>query len=189
MSRTLGKMVPTAVVLMLVGWCGWPYLERPRPSTALHQGGDLPRIAGSLLSAAIEPASDRDPFQPPAARAPDPLPSRRPTAPPPHPEGPRPKAPVEDTSANILAGLALGAIYIQGDRRVALINDRVYAQGERLAISASAAEPCIVSQISADRVLLLYRGQTVELEYAGQAVKAAAAKAVEQRRETHRKLP
>jgi hypothetical protein len=96
---------------------------------------------------------------------------------------------VEDTSANILAGLALGAIYIQGDRRVALINDRVYAQGERLAISASAAEPCIVSQISADRVLLLYRGQTVELEYAGQAVKAAAAKAVEQRRETHRKLP
>jgi len=184
MSGTLGKMAPTAILFMLLAWCCWPYLERPRSTTGVRLGSDLPRITGTLLSPAVEPASARDPFQPPQTSQPAPPPSRKPTAPPPE----QPKPPAEARATDVLAGLSLGAIYIRGDRRVALINDRVYAQGERLDISASAAEPCTVAEISADKVLLLHRGQTVELKYAGLDVSHHATEAVEQRREKPRRL-
>ena len=183
MSGTLGKMAPTAILFMLLAWCCWPYLERPRSTTGVGQGSDLPRITGALLSPTVEPASVRDPFQPPQASQPAPSPSKKPTAPPPE----QPKAAAAEKVTDVFAGLSLGAIYIRGDRRVALINDRVYAQGERLTVSASAAEPYIVGEISADKVLLLHRGQTVELKYAGLDVNHHATKAVEQRREQYRR--
>jgi hypothetical protein len=168
MSGTLGKMAPTAIVLVLAAWCCWPYLEGPRSAGGVQQGDELPRITASLLSPDVKPAPERDPFQPFHASKAD------------SPEGKEPRAPLpgqkkaiaEKDDADIFSGLVLGAIYIQGDRRMALINGQVCRQGDPLAISASTTEPCIVAEISSDKVLLLYRGQTVELRYEGLAFSA-----------------
>jgi hypothetical protein len=181
MSATLSKMAPTAIVFTLVVWCCWPYLEGPRQETEGQQA-DLPRIGSSLLSPTVEPAPDRNPFQPLHANQPDPPVSEKPVARPPE----QPPAPAKQDSTDIFQGLVLRAIYIQGDRRVALINDRVYAQGESLVISADSqghgtrpadgrvTDPCVVANISADKVLLLCRGRTVELKYAGLGLGADA---------------
>ena len=66
---------------------------------------------------------------------------------------------------DILKSLALDATFLHGDRRLALINGRVCAQGESLAISDAAAWPCVVAGISADKVLIEHQGRTVELKY------------------------
>lgn len=179
MSGTLGKMAPAAIVFVLVGWCCWPYLEGPRPAAEVQQGGNRPRIPGSLLSPTIDPAPDRNPFRPPRAEKAAPPESEEPTPPPPGQQ----EAPAEEDGTDIFSRLVLDAIYIQGDRRVALINGQVCEQGEPLAISASTTEPCIVAEISADKVLLLHRGKTVELKYGGLTFSTDPAEAVEQRHE------
>jgi hypothetical protein len=146
MSRTLGRMAPTAIVFALAVWCCWPYLDELRSSLEVEQGGDLPRITSSLLSPTVEPVPKRDPFQPPPAIRADPPGSKKPeikklAASSPHPQaGPRQAGASDQANAqrpgtDVVKTLVLEAIYIQGDRRVALINDRVYAQGEPLAIS------------------------------------------------------
>lgn len=180
MSGTLGKMAPAAIVFVLVGWCCWPYLEAPRVATEVPQGVKTPRISGSQLSPAVEPASGRDPFRPLRAEKADPPESKEPAPPPPPAQG---EAPAKEQSTDIFRGLVLDAIYIQGDRRVALINGQVCEQGEPLPISASTTEPCIVAEISADKVLLLHREQTVELKYGGLTFSTNPAEALEQRDE------
>lgn len=182
MSRPISKLAPAAVVLVVAAWCCWPYLEGPKAVTGVEQQPDLPRITRSQLSPEVQPASERDPFRPVAAEKAD------------SPQGeespPSSPLPVQEKAAEqqkditeILSGLVLGATYVQGDRRVALINGRVYQEGERLAIATPLAEPCVVAGISADRVLLLHRGRTVELIYPDPAFGADPTTAVEQRHE------
>ncbi len=183
MSSMLAKMAPTAVVAVLVVWCCWPYLEAPRQDQALQHDDDSPRIAGSLLSPAVEPAPDRDPFQPPPTKQPpltkqeEPVAIPRPAEPP--AENPQPAE--EEETAKPLDDLVLRAIYIQGDRRVALINDQVCAQGDLLVTSPTSTDPCVVAEITAERVRLLHRGQTVELKYAEPASGAKPAADLEPR--------
>ena len=175
MSGMFGKLAPIATVFGLTVWCCWPYLEGAPEGTGLQQGGDLPRISGALLSPTVQPAPERNPFQPPLVSKATPPETEEPSAQSavgtqssvgtPAPE--QQEAVVEEESPDIFSGLVLGAIYIQGNRRVALINGQVCEQGDRLAISASSADPCIVTEISADKVLLSHGGQTVELKYAG----------------------
>ena len=138
MSGTLGKMAPAAIVLVLVAWCCWPYLEGPRPAAEVHQGGNRPRIPGSLLSPTVEPAPDRNPFRPLRAEKAAPPESKEPTPLPPDQQ----EAPAEEDGTDIFSRLVLDAVYIQGDRRVALINGQVCEQGEPLAISASTTLHC-----------------------------------------------
>jgi hypothetical protein len=179
MSRTIGKMAPTATVIALVAWCCWSHLEGPGPVAGIQRGSDLPRITSALLSPAIEPAPDRDPFRPLVA---DKVVASQATVPVP-PALNQNGATAQGGRADVLSNLVLGGTYIQGDRRLALINDQVYEQGEPLAISASITEPCIVTQISAEKVLILHRGRTMELKYPDLALKAGPPKAVEQRHE------
>lgn len=171
MSGTLGKLAPTAIVCGLVAWCCWPHLEGSHWATGVQPAAELPRLAGELLSPQIEPAPDRDPFQPPPVRKPAPPENRQPAEPPPG-KVEHERTVVEEAPVDVFSGLALGAIYIRGDRRVALINGRVYQQGQPLVLSVPAADPCIVTEVSAERVLLLHRGQTVELKYAAPVLRA-----------------
>jgi len=187
MSQAIGKLAPTAIVAAVVAWCCWPYLREPTSGAGVEEDGNLPQIARSLLSPAIKPASSRDPFQPLDTKKTVSTRSQQPTAPGTTQEVPTPK---EDTT-DILNSLALDATYIQGNRRVALINGRVCVQGEPLAISDSAplsqvAEPWIVTQISAHKVLIQRRGRTVELRYRDPVLKVKPGKADEQRYEEHR---
>lgn len=75
-------------------------------------------------------------------------------------------------TTDTLQSLVLEGTYIHGDHRIALINGRVYQQGKRLAISDSTTEPCSVKEISAHKVLILHRGQTVELTYRNPVLEA-----------------
>src|SRR4051812_15454226 len=61
MRISLGKVAPTAIVLAVVGYSAWPYLEA-RPSD------DAPRpqiteIASALMQAVAKPGAGRDPFR------------------------------------------------------------------------------------------------------------------------------
>ncbi len=168
MSSTIGRMMPSAVVALVVTWCCWPYLDGPGLLSDVRPAGDLPRITPSMLSPSIVPAGRRDPFQPPAApptastgsRLP---PKPGPAAPRPVPAGQKPAA--KEQTVDVLSGLVLGATSIQGSRRFALINGRICRQGEELPISGAAAAPWVVAHIAADKVLLRHRGQIVELGY------------------------
>ncbi len=165
MSGTFGRIVPTAIVLVVVAWCCWPYLEGARLAGGVQPGDKLPRITASLLSPDVKPAPERNPFQPFQTKKADPPESENPEEPPPDQE----ETIAEEDNVDIFSGLVLGAIFIQGDRRMALINGQICRQGGPLVISASTTEPCIVAEISSDKVLLLYRGQTVVLRYEGLA--------------------
>ena len=161
MSTTIGKLAPIAIVAAVVAWCCYPYLDKPASEASLQQEGNLPRIIRSLLSPIIEPASDRDPFKPREERNTDSTQSEQPAT---AATAETPSLSKEDI-LEILSNLVLDATFIQGNRRMALINGRVCEQGEPLAISGSITEPCIVTQISAHSVLIQYGDRTVELKY------------------------
>jgi len=161
MSATIGKLVPTAAVATVAIWCCWPYFGETVSRVGMQQADSLPQIAQSLLSSVIEPTSDRNPFKPWEALNTDSTPNEQPTA---ANTAQNAQSPEED-AFDILNSLMLDATFIQGSRRMALINGRVCEQGEPLAISGSIAEPCIVSRISAHSVLIQYGDRTVELTY------------------------
>jgi hypothetical protein len=191
MALPLAKMAPTAVVICAVGYCCWPYMGGST-ATPAEAPNRLPAISAALLSPAIEPAPERDPFggtsqaqmdddeseddEPakaaavPAGRqvvqhgtAPRTVPDSAPEASGTAPAGKGP-GPTKD-KANALSGLALNATYIQGDRRIAVINGRPYAQGESLSISNSTSDPYIVAQIHPYKVLFACQGESAELTY------------------------
>jgi len=173
MSGTLGRMAPTAVTLLLIASCCWPQLELRRPGTRVRSTAELPRISSTLLAPPVEPAPDRDPFQPLHVRQ----------DPPSQPENQATEVPPDQDTAvaatdtdgtdDPLENLVLNAVCIRGDRRVALINGQVCQQGKALPRPDSQKEPCIVAEVLADKVRLVHRGQTVELEYGTRDLPAA----------------
>lgn len=66
---------------------------------------------------------------------------------------------------------------------MAIINGRIYKQGDPLSVSGTTRGPGIITTISADKVVILYCGQTVELEYASLTATATPNTAIEQRHE------
>ena len=76
----------------------------------------------------------------------------------------------------------MNATYIHGDRRLALINGQVYAEGEALKGQNSSSSTLRVARICPDKVLLRGDGVTLELKYASILTKSvdAAAPAMKQ---------
>jgi hypothetical protein len=62
-------------------------------------------------------------------------------------------------------GMLLKLTLIQGDRRVAMINDRVYKVGDTIQREKSSENPCILAQIHPHDVLLIYQGRHITLTY------------------------
>ena len=234
MSGLITKLAPVAAVLALVSWCCWSYLGEMGSGMEVPQEEKLLRITRVMLSPAIKPPSDRNPFRPLCANKPKPTAGEEVTAldvehlveqlslakasllktlvrkiPVPKvspPDGPPPKtlakdnpaqqvpakqvaakaAPAtqapssEETADKTPRSLALSATYVQGDRRLALIDGRIYKQGDRLKISGATSEPFIVTEISAQKVLIQQGGRTVELRYQGLTSVAKADKTDEQ---------
>jgi hypothetical protein len=61
--------------------------------------------------------------------------------------------------------LTLQATYLHPDERLAVIDHRIYAEGDRVAVAGAAGEPCTLKRVQRDQVVLHYRGQTVVLAY------------------------
>ena len=176
MSETIKKFAPTAVIFAMVVWCCWPFVGGSAHQAGLSAQSDLPRIARSMLSPSIKPATERDPFQPPmlgpkesdetAAIEPDPI-----TEPVKAPHMPDP----EIDMAKILDKLALNGTYIQGNRRFALISGQVCEQGVPTTFSEDMPEPCVVTEICPDKVVIEHRGRTVKLTHQNVALTATPA--------------
>jgi hypothetical protein len=149
------------------------------PGTAAD--AKLPRVARSTLHPDIRASSRRDPFSaaPAAAEKSSFVPfaamSRllnklredrqwlfnRPTA-----EGPGSLAAhTAPAPAALGQTLTLHATYLHPNERLAVIDNRIYAEGDRVAVAGGAAKPCTLDRVERDRVVLHYRGETVVLTY------------------------
>lgn len=177
------RLAPLAGFVAAVVYCAWPYLfpsPRPVPKASL-----LPRMESASLKPAIDPASDRDPFarvrpdaatKPPAAPAPAPArhvalasnlgPNPKATASAPAARGPDERKAVQP--ASIADGLKLGATMVGGARRAAIINGKVYSQGETIVVSEGFPSSWTLSRVERDGVALVPRsgGRTVNLAFA-----------------------
>jgi hypothetical protein len=157
MSERIGKIAPTAIVAAVLAYLCWPYFNESAEAPQQKKENKLPVISQALLSPPAEPVPERDPFKQPgdkkwsaalAAQA-----------------AKKPAAARALPDANPLGSQVLGATYIRGDRRLALISGQIYAEGEQLKGQSLSASPLTVARICPDKVLLRRDGETLELKY------------------------
>jgi hypothetical protein len=114
---------PMVAVVGLVGYCLMPYLSSSpmeKPSSPMEKP---PRIESTLLSPRLESSLQRNPFE----SVPEPS---KPGA---KGEQSRPGGPADpDERPSLPEGLYLGATLVHGRRHAAVINGRVYSEGEEI---------------------------------------------------------
>jgi hypothetical protein len=182
MTLTVGKFVPTAVVAAAVAYCSWSHLFAPEAPVS-DRSGKLPTITAAQLSPTVAPRAERDPFRPVRATSPLAPGTTKAGVSPPVVKGgvaagQKPGATAGGTTAagpqgasdmrepaDLLGRLTLNATSLQGDRRVAMINGRLYEQGERLRLPELGTAACVVACILPHKVQLDWTGKTLELTY------------------------
>ncbi|WP_169979090.1 hypothetical protein [Tautonia rosea] len=154
MPDELIKLGPLTGFLLAVGYCVWPHVAPP-----LHQAAPtpaLPKIDSSLLKPAFGPPSTRDPFREtnhPAELAARPSNGEASQAPLRNVPSLPPEAAVTPRMPS--SAFTLGATLVSGDRRAAIIDGRVYRQGEALERpESSTRNEWTVTQIEPGRVVL-----------------------------------
>ncbi|RUL84178.1 hypothetical protein [Tautonia sociabilis] len=154
LSDSLVKLGPLGGFLVAVGYCAWPYVSPPRPPAP--PPARMPKIEASWLDPDLKPASDRDPFR--GTGSPPPPPALAASPGPAGPAGPAPRAseperPIRVASRRVEPSpeFRLGATLVSGPRRAAIIDGKVYRQGDRF---ESAAGPWTVQWVEPGRVLL-----------------------------------
>ena len=166
MEISAGKWAPRVIAVAVAGYCVWPTVTALFSQPKAKPPEKLPELAAALLAPAAPPASKRDPFGQGAA---EPL----------HRQAAQPSAAAaarrpSGNDAGPLSGVALEATCIVGERRLALINGRLYAPRETLSTSNSSAPPYKIVDVFPYKVLLESEGKTVELKYSDVAVRPAS---------------
>ena len=173
MAVPINKLAPTAIVMAAVSCCAWPYVFSPDAGGG--QAAALAEITSAQLVPHILPPPKRDPFrtvdkavarssQPTKAAAKQAAGGKAATA--------AKSAAAAGGSPDPFSGLALNATSILAagtqypGSRLAVINGRIYVEGERLRNKDPSAPPCVVASILCDRVLLECAGRTATLGYA-----------------------
>lgn len=160
MAIPVGKVLPTAVVAAMVGYCCWPHVFGPSHAPIVGEAGNRPEIATALLSPGFEPAPKRDPFQTRsvtqkvASEADEDDEADTPTA-----------TAAQKQAHTPAASFILTGTFVHGNLRAALINGQLYTLGEQLGTPGAPTDPYVIVRIDPDRVLIDHRGQTVELNY------------------------
>lgn len=166
----LAKVLPTFAVAAVLGYCCWSEEELPPAAAA---AGKKAAPAAGVLSPTPPPPPDRDPFVTPGAQAGAGKPLATKEAAGKQAAG----TSRESTPAPAQRhadGLVLRGTYLRAERRLALINERFYAEGQTLPAGKNAETGLLVTRIEADRVLLQASGETVELKYRLRDAKAGA---------------
>jgi len=163
-------MAPTLVVLAVVGYCCWTDGEEPTPGAKAKATAGKPTLTPAMLSPAAAPVPERDPFHaqsgaPPEDQSGKKVPTAAPVA-----SGPSTAA-IPDLN-RLVKGLVLQATFVRGNRRVALIDGNLYAEGDAVRPSKALATPFMVAQVLPHKVVLRQAAQTVELKYPDSAAKA-----------------
>jgi hypothetical protein len=161
MNAILKKLAPTLMVLAVAGYCCWSDGEAGPP--AKSKEASKPALAAALLTPAAAPAPERDPFYTGVGEVLDDKTAKK-TAPPPLPKSRREPSPsARDELVKITSGLVLKATFVFAGRRVALINDRFYAEGDAIPFSKTLA--VTIAQVEPNKVVLRHAGQTTEIKY------------------------
>jgi hypothetical protein len=165
MSERIGKIVPTAIVAAVLAYLCWPYVNESTGAAEEKKENKLPVISQALLSPPAEPAPERDPFRQRGDKKWSAALTGQGTK--------KAAAPRALADVNPLGSQVLGATYIRGDRRFALISGHIYAEGEQLKGQSSLVSPLTVARIFPDKVLLRRDGETLELKYAAAPPRSA----------------
>jgi hypothetical protein len=149
------KLAPSILVLSLAGYCCCPEtppaLMSPDTAAVAMAAAKAPVPAVSVVE-----IPQRNPFvrtAPEPPRQPEPQPEQFKQAP-------------GLTAAEFskqLEGIVLKGILIVGQRRVALIDNGIYGEGEPLLLARRTL--AVIAQVHEDRVLLARDGQSFELTY------------------------
>ncbi len=147
------RLVPYAVFLALCGYLTWPFIDPPAPSVSTQEKPLV--IDKKWLNPSLEAAATRDPFTDLTIRPAPAPPSQAPRA-----SGAtggqhakagtvlsKPKARVD--------GLVLGGTIARGARRAAIINGRVFRQGDPLEDPGFPTAKWILEQVEAETVVLV----------------------------------
>ena len=197
MDIPLDKVIPRALALAVVGYCLWPSMTAffSTPKTTMPK--KMPELTAALLSPELPPAPTRDPFlentamlasslknvprstvkssaglgrtKPSAAKAPTVKTNRRVTT------GARAGGKPTAKRTGNSGRLTLEATCIVGDRRLALINGRLYAPKETLSLPGLSATPCEIISVMPYKVVLKCGAKNMELTYPNVASKSASA--------------
>jgi hypothetical protein len=184
MTINVARVVPTGVVVTVIGYCVWPCLFGSAQPSDPPPAAKPPEITAATLASVVPPLPDRDPFHAfDAAHASakgrastlfaganangGPADSGATSA-----GDPRAAANARRRNVDPLQGLALEATCLSGRERLAMINGHIYRQRETVQSPVAGAPPCVVAQVTHDGVLLQSQGKTLELKYSN-AVAAA----------------
>ncbi len=165
MEISAGKWAPRVIAVAVAGYCVWPSVTALVSQPKAKPPEKLPELAAALLAPAAPPAPKRDPFEQGAAEL-----FHRQAAQPFAAAARRPSG----ADGGPLSGVALEATCIAGDRRLALIDGRLYAPRETLSTSNPSAPPYKIVDVFPYKVLLESEGKTVELKYSDVAVRPAS---------------
>ncbi|MBU4273157.1 MAG: hypothetical protein KKE86_05565 [Planctomycetes bacterium] len=197
MDIPLDKVIPRALALAVVGYCLWPSMMAFNSKPKTKSPDKPPELSAALLSPAMPPTPTRDPFEqntatpasalkkviqpatkaaavkgpqkPAGAADPTVKTARRAAA------ASRDRAMPTGKGANHSGGLTLEATCIVGDRRLAVINGRLYAPKETLSLPGLSATPCEVVSVLPYKVVLKCGENNMELTYPNVASKSASA--------------
>jgi hypothetical protein len=174
MSSKAAKFAPFCVVAGTLGYLCWPYFEDPTPpSTKAKAAPAVVELTPKILSPTSAPPLTRDPFGSeaiaqkvaaskanqktgPADKTKTAAAKKTDPEPPPPAEKPKIKPP---------SSLVLNGTYVRGDHRVAVINQAVYAEGDRVKLADHAGVRCDLNRVDIDRVVLELEEGIAELEY------------------------
>jgi hypothetical protein len=186
MRTTVASVVSWVVLIAVVGWAGWPYLE----SAGSSAGSKIrvAEVAVAQLAGATGLVPARDPFQAfgevaAGQSTPAPLTTASPAAEVPGSElaagaldrPGRPSDPAQDPTdssrrgeaeirANLTGQVALSATSIRGERRMAVLNGRTYAEGETIK-GITGPGPVILAAVRPMSVRLRSGGTTVDVAF------------------------
>jgi hypothetical protein len=176
MSSKAAKFAPFCVVASTLGYLCWPYFEDPTPpSTKAKAAPTLVELTPAVLSPASAPPVTRDLFGSEATaqklaaskanQKTGPVDKAK-TAASKNAE-PEPPPPAEKPKIKPPSSLVLNGTYVRGDHRVAVINQAVYAEGDRVKLADHAGVRCNLNRVDIDRVVLELEEGIAELEYPG----------------------
>lgn len=193
MGMSLAKIAPSAIMMAAVGYCCWPYLEQPSMTTGPKEPSKPIEISDALLSPEIGTKNDRDPFGVKGlAQADDKgkgADKNKPGADGKGPGGAKPDAEklagdkkpltAAELEAERLAAakkalaeveeavqkLTLNATYISTRQRTAIINSRLYTEGEFMRHPDEKIKSMLVAKVLPHKVVMQLNGLSVDLGY------------------------
>lgn len=197
MDIPLDKVIPRVLAVAIVGYCLWPsynvYFSKPMEKKAK----EIPELTASLLSPEMPPSPGRDPFLSGSAAVASTLQNAPKTAVNVKSDKGRSKpAPTKTIADKKVVKYAVGSVRkdklrpsraenskpmtleatcIVNDRRLAVINGRLYAPDDKISVPEVSAAPCKIVNVLPYKVLLKCGEKKVELSFPNTSAKSNAA--------------